>query len=547
MSTAIARAVLITYEQVRAERCRRSFAEFVREFWDLAEPAFPVVWGKHLDAVCAGLQAVTEGRIRKLLICIPPGHAKSTILSVLWPSWQWARRAQWRGLIASYDQDLVLRDSMRTRDIVTSAKFQTYYPAVVLRDDQNAKNHFRNTASGLRQCLTVAAKKSTGLRGDDVVVDDAMSAKDTYSEVKRAEVLYWWTRVMPSRLNDKRKGARVVCGQRLHEDDLPGYLMREDKDWRALVLASEYDPAEHCILRDDKGRVVWEDWRTETGELLFPEMFPAEVIADAKREMQDDFHGQYNQRPTSETGQIFNPAWWNWWHPKTPNPHQRPRNCRPNRSRVVSPDSMELITISLDTAQKDPKSSRQKNAIKKVDWNVFTVLGCKGADRFVLEVRRVQCDFPTLLDECKAILARWPRCTRFMVEDKANGPAVYQTFASTIRGITQETPVDDKVARARAISPQVRSGQVYLHDGAEWVPDFIAEHTGFPRTKHDDQVDSLSQGLSGLALSPEALRTWMMLQGGKADEDTPVKSTYEEGEELEEGDASAEELREAGF
>src|ERR1044071_1426852 len=77
---------------VQRELARKSFADFVRLAWPVVEPAYPYIHNWHIDAIAAHLEAVTRGEIQKLLINIPPGHAKSLLVSVLWPAWVWIQQ-----------------------------------------------------------------------------------------------------------------------------------------------------------------------------------------------------------------------------------------------------------------------------------------------------------------------------------------------------------------------------------------------------------------------------------------------------------------------
>src|SRR5215469_158381 len=91
---------------IRAEKAKRRFRHFVRQAWPIVEPARDFVENWHVDALADHLQAVSEGRIQKLLINVPPGHAKSLLVCVLWPAWNWIRNEdgpKWRGIFASYD------------------------------------------------------------------------------------------------------------------------------------------------------------------------------------------------------------------------------------------------------------------------------------------------------------------------------------------------------------------------------------------------------------------------------------------------------------
>src|SRR5215471_16250355 len=98
------------FSKVSAERLREiivgaksleSFRAFIRNAWDLIEPSMPFIPAWHIDAIADHLTAVTEGQIRKLLILMPPGHAKSMTVSVLWPCWVWTRQPGWRSIYAA--------------------------------------------------------------------------------------------------------------------------------------------------------------------------------------------------------------------------------------------------------------------------------------------------------------------------------------------------------------------------------------------------------------------------------------------------------------
>src|SRR5580698_3143509 len=112
-----------TFREVNAELARRWFREFIRQAWHVVEPGRTFISSWHVDAMADHLQAISEGRIKNLLINIPPGHGKSLIVSVLWPAWLWIRTGEggcWRGLFASYDFGLAMRDSVRCRALIES-------------------------------------------------------------------------------------------------------------------------------------------------------------------------------------------------------------------------------------------------------------------------------------------------------------------------------------------------------------------------------------------------------------------------------------------
>src|SRR5918912_1616843 len=145
-------------ERLRLERevCGESLVAFVRRGWPILEPGTPYVHGKVIGAVCEHLQAVTAGRIRRLLVTVPPGCAKSLLVACFWPAWEWGPKglAHHRFLSFSYSDRLSTRDNRRTRLLVTSPWFQRLWP-LALAEDQDAKTRFENGRRGWRMASSV--------------------------------------------------------------------------------------------------------------------------------------------------------------------------------------------------------------------------------------------------------------------------------------------------------------------------------------------------------------------------------------------------------
>ena len=214
-----------TLRDVRAEKARRSLAAFVRQSWHVFEPETPLKWSWVLDVICEHVQALLEDRlirdgrvIHNLVINVPPGTSKSTITSVCLPAWKWTRTPGWRGLFASGNDDVAIRDSVKCRRLLDSSWYQrSFRPAWRFTRDQNAKGHYVNTKSGFRQSISAGAIV-VGQRADDFSVDDPNST--TGGEADRRKIKDWWDNGMWSRLNDLATGHRLVIQQRVHEEEL---------------------------------------------------------------------------------------------------------------------------------------------------------------------------------------------------------------------------------------------------------------------------------------------------------------------------------------
>ena len=475
--------------------CRKSFKNFIVKAWPTVEPARMFLPSWHVDAIADHLQAVSEGKIRNLLINVPPGHAKSLIVSVLWPAWEWLGNPQWRSVFASYAADLAIRDSVRCRALLDSNWYQdTFSPPWKLSGDQNVKSWFENTEKGSRLSLGVGGK-ATGFRADCLICDDPLNARDQYSTAALDEAVFWWDQVMSSRLNDPMKGAKVIIMQRLSDRDLSAHVLGQ-KEYEHLNLPTEFEPdrrARTCI--------GWTDPRTRERELLFPALFPLEAIEQAKRDLGGQgFAAQHQQRPSPEEGGVIKRHWWNYW--------QYPgQNLPPVTVRLASGDVLEKAPIILpeihefaqswDCAFKDTKSA---------DYVVGQCWGRVGANRFLLHQDRARRDLPGTVQAVRNMTVNYPRSDLKLIEDKANGPAVIQTLKGELSGLVEVNPEGGKMVRAAAVSPQIESGNVYIPHPqvATWVKDFIEECSAFPNGANDDQLDSATQLLVRWKTGPES-------------------------------------------
>lgn len=463
-----------------------SLSAFVRAGWDVLEPGVEYRDGWHIHAMCEHLEAIASGRIKRLLITVPPGHMKSLTVSVFFPAWMWTWKPTWRGIFASYDSTLAIRDSVKTRQLVESEWYQeTFKPRWRLSTDQNVKSWFENTRKGFRLSLSVGGK-ATGFRGDGVFVDDPMNAEDRFSSERRRKVIRWWDTAMSSRLSNQETGARVIMMQRLHQEDLAGHVIQKG-DYDNLSLASEFEP-EHAASTS----IGWKDPRTTPGELLFPAMFPASVIDEAKRDLGSlDFAGQHQQRPGVLEGALFRRTWWRYYR--------------------ETPAHFDQTVVSLDCSFKETTGG---------SYVVFQIWGRSAADLYLLGQVRARLDFPKTLAAFRWIVHAAPGISAKFVEDKANGPAVIATLRQEIPGIVPIAAEVSKEARWAAASPFVEAGNIHLPDVVlaerwaarlrekaresgswlpmhdvtdDWVAGFVDELAGVPTAPFDDQADAATQ------------------------------------------------------
>ncbi len=456
-----------------------SLEQFVRFAWHLVVPAESLTWNWHISLLCEELEMVSQGKTRHLIISIPPGHMKSLIVAVFWPAWEWLRDPAWSVLALSADDDNVIRDAVRSRDIIRSPEYGTLVrraeqqagrdPAKPWRltDDQDAKHLYKNTRSGFRQSLSIGASV-TGKRARGIIVDDPYDAKKvvlgTPSQVRdrMAEVVTTYKQTLRTRLNNQRTGFRVVIMQRLHEEDLAGVLIK-DGDARVVALDTEFDP--DWPLNHPK------DPRKRKGELLFARNFPKKILRELRADLgARQYAAQFRQRPTPDDGQLFK------------------RDDLGNRYKGRPQDlRFDEVGLSVDCTFKDAESS---------DFVVIQVWGRRGALYYLLDQVRDQMGLRSTIRSILDVCARWPSASFVLIEDKANGPGVIDVIAGKVPNVVPYNPETSKYGRAQVAAIAFESQSVFLPsaDVCPWIADYVEELVKFGAGgAYDDQVDATSQ------------------------------------------------------
>jgi predicted phage terminase large subunit-like protein len=458
----LTRADLLAVER---ELCSRSLADFAKRAWRVLEPATPLKWGWALDAICAHLEAVTDGRINRLLMNVPPGTMKSLLTGVIWPAWEWGPRGmpQSRFLGTAHKQDLAVRDSMKCRRLIQSPWYQALWP-MPLTSDQNAKTKFENHATGFREAM--AFTSMTGSRGDRVTLDDPLSADDANSDAALRAAELTFTEALPSRVNNDRS-AIVVIMQRLHERDTSGIILDRKLPYVHLCLPMRFEADRRCVTP------IFADPRTYDGELLFPERFSEAQVSDLERTMGSYASaGQLQQRPAPRGGGMFRRDWF------------RVVDAAPAGCQWVR--GWDLAATANDNAA----------------WTAGVKIGRAPDGRFyIADSRRIQ---GTAADAERLIVNTASQdgvtVTGSLPQDPGQaGKAQAQYLVRQLAGYTYKaTPESgDKETRALPLAAQAEAGNVLLIRG-EWNRDFLAELETFPMGKFKDQVDAATRAFAEL-------------------------------------------------
>lgn len=447
----------------------RSLHDFVRMAWPLVNsPTKPFVDNWHIGFVCEHLEACFRGEVRRLIINVPPGGTKSMLTSVMWPAWCWALNPSWSSMVASYDATLTLRDARSMLKIVQSKWFQQRWNSEQtwnMNRGVPAASDFTNSLGGWRFSTSVEGK-ATGRHPDVLLIDDPSKAQDvTKNSLELAT--NWWREALSTR-GDPKTVRKVIIMQRLHEDDLVGYCLREEahEQWEHVRIPMRYEEAHPCVTS------IGRDPRMKEGELFFEERFPEDEVA--KRELVLRASGtaaQHQQRPSPAGGLVFKRDWF--------------------KSYTVAPAKFDVIIQSWDCAFKDAEHN---------DWVVGQVWGKKGGEYFLLDQFREHVTVKGTVAAIKAMRRAWPKAMTILIEDKANGPAVIQLLEKDISGLVAVTPDGGKFARASASSALYEAGNVYHPEASSmpWIDHHQNELAAFPTASHDDTVDASSQALNWL-------------------------------------------------
>lgn len=468
-----------TLIELDRELARRSLGEFCKMAWNVLEPATPIKWGWALDAMCEHLEAVHNGQIKRLLMNVPPGMMKSLLTGVFFPAWEWGAggNPSLRYLTTAHKEDLAIRDNLKCRRLISSDWYQERW-SVELCGDQNAKKKFENTATGFRESM--AFRSLTGSRGDRIIIDDPLSVDDAFSEAALSAAEQTFLEAVPSRVNNQ-DSAIIVIMQRLHERDTAGIILSRQLGYEHLMLPMRFEPERRCATC-----IGFTDPRTEDGELLFPERFSEAQVSEMERTMGSfATAGQLQQRPMPRGGGLFKSDWIQHWD--------------------KLPERFDAAVISWDMTFKESATS---------DFVVGQVWGRKDGAFYLVDQFRGRWDFVKSLEQFVAAARKYPRITRKLIEDKANGPAIISALKRKVTGIIPITPKESKEARANAVTTLWEARNVYLPppDRYPWVAqDFIPELLAFPSGAHDDTIDAMSQALndlnrhSGLHIDPTNL------------------------------------------
>lgn len=435
---------------------------------------------------------VERGKSRQVAISMPPRMGKSELLSVNTPIWILRRHPEWNIITSSHEGSLTAswaREVRRRIELNPSL-------GISLARDGGAASEWRTVEGG--GLLARSVRSGITGRGARVfIIDDPIrDFVEAHSAAMRQHLWDWWLSVVLTRLEPPYLILLIMT--RWHEDDIIGRVFSDE--WEGDPRSWERISVPAIAEADDVlGR--------NPGEPLLSPIVPEETPEEAVKRWDEvrvavgtyTFSSMYQQRPAPAKGAVFDSSWWRFWT------MDESRCTDDGRVVYLDPSSLAGHTWcdSWDCSFKADNPSTG-------GWVVGQRWVRAGANRYLVAQQRGRWTFTQTLEA----MGRWAATddparspcghlvhTR-LIEDAANGAAIMDVLRDRIAGIKPVQATVSKVARARAVTPEIESGNVYLphpaDPGNDWVHDLLSELRNFPNDAADDQVDALTQALAFL-------------------------------------------------
>jgi predicted phage terminase large subunit-like protein len=420
----------------------------------------------YLELMASKLELCRRGKLRRLIVNLPPRSLKSHSVSVAFVASMLGHDPAAQIICASYGQDLADKHARDCRTLISSSFYRSVFPGTRLSSDKRSVNEFETTRHGFRMSTSVGGVL-TGRGAEMIVLDDPQKPDSAMSATERKSVNDWYDNSLLSRLNSKEEGSIIIVMQRLHQDDLVGHVL-EQGDWEVLSFPAIADQDESFEIESIFGRRLF---HRREGEALHPERESLETLKNIRATIGEyNFSSQYQQCPIPVGGAMVKTDWLRFYEP----------GSEPEFSHVIQ---------SWDTANKAGELN---------DYSVCTTWGVENRRKYyLLDVFRGRLDFPGL-KKAAAEQQRKHDPTTVLVEDRASGTQLIQELKAEGIYIVKPylpPPGTDKVMRLHAQTALFESGNVLFPKSASWLPEYLRELAAFPGGKFDDQVDSTTQAL----------------------------------------------------
>ena len=441
-------------------------SHFVKASWREIEKKSQLEWSWHLDSVCEAMQDVVNGKIKRLIINVPPRSLKSIIISACFVPWLWTTKPWTQLMYISSTEGLATKFSIMSRNIIESPWYQNHWKNIYkLSEDNNRQDYYSNNKQGHRLAFGINSK-FTGQGANIVLIDDPNDVQDRNSPVKLEQAIDAFKACL-SRLNDRRRDKIILIQQRVGVGDLTDYILSNYKDkWELLKLPLI---SEFPLCAYDK--------RTNEGESISPRFTP-EVIEEIKESFitggqAGDFDAQYQQNPSSEKNSRFKSEWF--------------------IDKYIDKQDLPFL---LKQCRFYDFAATEAKAGKDPDYTVGLLLGQDASNNFyIIDVERFRLEPLDVETKIKHIASQDGLNVSVRIEEEKGsaGKHIASYYSNLLLGYDclGSKIWADKITRSDPVRSLAKSGRLYVVRG-HWNRDFIKELVTFPKSRHKDQVDALS-------------------------------------------------------
>ena len=432
------------------ERADKSenFMSFVKHAW----PQF--IEGAHHKIYGEKLQAVADGKIKRLIINMPPRHTKSEFASYLFPTWLMGRRPNLKIIQSTHTAELAVGFGRKIKNLIDSEDFRDIFPNVSLASDAKASGRWSTNGGGEYYAVGVGGALA-GRGADLAIIDDPVSEQDALSATALDNAYEWYTSGPRQRLQPG--GAIIIVMTRWSIRDLTAKVLSKQSDKGA-----------------DKWDIVEFPAIMPSGKPLWPEYWSLDELEGVKASIPAaKWNAQYMQDPTAEEGAIVKREWWRIWEKDDPPP------C-------------SYIIQSYDTAF--TKSDRSDySAI--TTWGIFTEEETDQENIILLDAVKGRWEFPELKEQANEMYNLYDP-DMVLIEQKSSGTSLSQEMQRMGIPVTPFTPNRgaDKFTRMHSCAPIFESGIVWCPD-EKFADEVMEECAAFPNGEHDDLADSMTQAI----------------------------------------------------
>ena len=439
---------------------REDLVSFIHKTYIAIDNSQPYQQNWHIEVIADKLKQCKDGKIKRLIINLPPRSLKSVCVSVAFTAWLLGHKPKTRIVNVSYSEDLSNKLARDARAVMESDFYKSIFKTRI-NPNKRSENEFETMQNGYR-LATSTGGTLTGRGGNVLIIDDPIKPQDALSASVRTKVNQWYTNTLLSRLDNRKEGVIIIVMQRLHIDDLVGFV-QENEDWDILSLPAIAETDEKYVL--STGKVI----ERKVGEVLNKNLDSIEELNKTKNKIGSyNFSAQYQQRPIPPEGSIIKWPWFKFFD-KLPIPIGRPIICQ-----------------SWDIALKTGTNN---------DYSVCITALINNGAFYILDILRNKVDFVGLKRLIKD-MARAYNASCILIEETGVGSGLISQLNEEGLYPVPIRPQVSKQERACIETPKLEAGQVYLRQKAHWLDSFKAEIDAFPNGRHDDQIDAFTQLLN---------------------------------------------------